>query len=335
MSDKAQEPFPNVNKDTAPDVLYETFLALQGREMKLKEHLATALRAQKICEQQYEKEKEIREKIEQSFNLLSEKCEKVKTENYEDRKEMLGSFKDQSEKINEQISQVSKENETLITENNKYRERVIQLLEQKEKFIKDAGTWRDISQEMRKEMNRLRTENEDYNKKVNELTRGAISDKKLIQKSIQHETELRELLTKRADEFTDMYKKSLTQSKYICSLADDMKAMKKDLDKLRKKLKTAETDKLKAEQGVLLIAKEKLEGDANLARKDIKIATLEKLCRALQAKMSLNKLGGIKEEINEKLQNAKQEQAEAQSQEEKSENRETQNGSSEVKNEEA
>jgi len=334
MSDKAQEPFPNVNKDTAPDVLYETFLALQGREMKLKEHLATALRAQKICEQQYEKEKEIREKIEQSFNLLSEKCEKVKTENYEDRKEMLGSFKDQSEKINEQISQVSKENETLITENNKYRERVIQLLEQKEKFIKDAGTWRDISQEMRKEMNRLRTENEDYNKKVNELTRGAISDKKLIQKSIQHETELRELLTKRADEFTDMYKKSLTQSKYICSLADDMKAMKKDLDKLKKKLKTAETDKLKAEQGVLLIAKEKLEGDANLARKDIKIATLEKLCRALQAKMSLNKLGGIKEEINEKLQNAKQEQQQADKEKENAEPQ-PQEVAAEVKDEEA
>ena len=225
--------------------------------------------------------------------------EQVKEENFSDRKSMLGTFKDQSEKINAQIDKVSKENEELIAENTKYRERCIQLLEQKEKFIKDAGTWRDISQEMRKEMNRLRTENQEYNSKCNELTRGAIEDKKLIQKSIKHETELRELLTKRANEFTEMYQKSLTQNKYICSLADDMKGMKKDLDKLRKKLKTAEADKLKAEQGVLMIAKEKLEGDANLARRDIKIATLERLCRALQAKAAINNINSIKEEASE------------------------------------
>lgn len=83
-----------------------------------------------------------------------------------DKKSLFNSFTEQSEKIDAQINEVTKENKELLAENNRFRERLCQLLEQKEKFIKDAGTWRDISQDMRKEMTRLREENMDYNKKL-------------------------------------------------------------------------------------------------------------------------------------------------------------------------
>lgn len=83
---------------------------------------------------------------------------------------------------------------------------------------------------------------------------------------------------------------------------------KTDFFSLYKKLKIAEQDKLKAEQGVLMIAKEKLENEAAMAKKDIKIATLEKLCRALQAKASVNKLKNINAETENKIKEIKENQ---------------------------
>merc|ERR1712157_552207 len=134
-----------ITKDTPVDLIYQSYLEATERESKLKQHLAVALNAQKISQKQYEHEKEGREKIEAMFKDLSKKCDLVREENISERNDMLNSMKGHSEKINEQIELVTKENENL--------------LEQKEKFIKDAGTWRDISTEMRKEMARLREEN--------------------------------------------------------------------------------------------------------------------------------------------------------------------------------
>jgi len=279
---------PKINKDTSPDILYTTFLELERREQKLKEHLAVALKAQKSSVELYENEKSARTKIEKIYYELAEKCDKVKSSNQDDRKNMLENFQTQSDKITEQITVVTDENNKLTIENTNARERILALLEQKEKFIKDACSWRDISQETRKEMNKLREENNKVRTICNELTKAAIDDKKLITNSIKSETELRNMLTLRAAEFTDMYKKSVQQSNYITSVANDMKKMKKDLEKFRTNLRTAETDKLKVEKIVLGLQKDKLIVDAANLKKDIKIRTLEKLCRALQAKAKEN-----------------------------------------------
>lgn len=61
--------------DKSSEVLCETFAALQARELKLKEHLAIALKSQKLANEQYEKEREAREAIEKMFRELSEKLE--------------------------------------------------------------------------------------------------------------------------------------------------------------------------------------------------------------------------------------------------------------------
>jgi len=299
-----------ITKDTPVDLIYQSYLEATERESKLKQHLAVALNAQKISQKQYEHEKEGREKIEAMFKDLSKKCDLVREENISERNDMLNSMKGHSEKINEQIELVTKENENLLEENEKHRKRIIALLEQKEKFIKDAGTWRDISTEMRKEMARLREENATLNSEMAKSTKNQIEDKKLIQKSILQEKELRKLLEERSNEFSIMYEKSMAQSKYIVGVAADMKKMTKEVDKLRKKLHEAEADKLKSERGVLMIAKEKLEGDAALAKKDVKIATLEKLCRALQAKQAvanLKEVGKDAKELKEKFQQLKAE----------------------------
>jgi len=246
------------------------------------------------------------------FKDLSKKCDLVREENVTERNDMLNSMKGHSEKINEQINLVTKENETLLEENEKFRKRIIALLEQKEKFIQDAVNWRDISSDMRKEMARLREENKTLTGEMATSTKNQIEDKKLIQKSIMNEKELRKLLEDRANEFSIMYEKSMAQSKYIVGVADDMKKMTKEVDKLRKKLHEAEKDKIQSERGVLMIAKEKLEADAAMAKKDVKIATLEKLCRALQAKMALNNLkevGKDAKELREKFAEAKLEEA--------------------------
>ena len=55
-------------------VFYETFVAMQQREEKLKEHLKTALHAQKVASESYHKEKKARETFESLCKDLGEKC---------------------------------------------------------------------------------------------------------------------------------------------------------------------------------------------------------------------------------------------------------------------
>jgi len=258
---------PIIDRNTSPDVMYNTFLQLNYREEKLKEHLGIALKAQKNAEELYEKEKSSRIKIEQMFYQLSDKCDLIKVENQSDRTKMLESFKNQSDKINDQIGDVTEENKRLLGENQKYRERIIVLLEQKEKFIKDAGSWRDISQEMRKEMQRLRDENVELKKSTGELTAGAVEDKRALTAAISTEKDLRELISNRAKEFSNMCEKSTTQSKYIFNIANDMKTMKKDLLKFQKQIAVAQSEKLKCEKRILSLTKEKLNTEAAVSKK--------------------------------------------------------------------
>jgi len=277
---------PAISMETPPDILYATFQELQQREEKLKEHLRTALRAQKVASESYEKEKEARQKMERIAIDMGEKCTEVQKSSTADRERMLGLFKEQSERIDVKVKLLTEQNEKLIKENASYRERITKLIDDTENRDQSLQAtslkWINISNDMKQQVLATSSENEKLKTEMNELILGAIQDKKSITTHIKEEQELRATLKQKTAEFYKMYEKALEQAKFTTSLATDMKKMRKDLNGVKKQLIESETVRANMEANLLQIGKEKLEGDVLIKAQHLKIEKLESLCRAMQ-----------------------------------------------------
>lgn len=274
-----------ISKNTPPDILYETFVAMQQREEKLKEHLKTALGAQKVASESYHKEKKARETFETLCKDLGEKCTLIQKNTTSERERMFTLFKDQSDRIDVQVKKLSADNDNLMQENIKYREQLNRVLnasdDQNKKLKVASDKWLIVNNDLKEQLVKTKKENEKLTGELQVLIRGAIDDKTYITTLIKNETETREILKVKTSEFSRMFDKSMEQAKYTTELAGDMKKMRKELNGLKTRLHTSEHDRIKAETAVLSIGKEKLEGDVVIRQKNERIAKLEDLVRAL------------------------------------------------------
>lgn len=274
-----------ISKNTPPDILYQTFVALQQREEKLKEHLKTALGAQKVASESYHKEKKARETFESLCKDLGEKCTLIQKNTTSERERMFTLFKDQSDRIDVQVKKLSDDNNKLMQENIKYREqlnRVLNASDDQNKKLKIASEkWLVVNNDLKEQLVKTKKENEKLTDELQVLIKAAIEDKTYITSLIKNEAETRDLLKEKTGEFSKMFEKSMEQAKYTTELAQDMKKMRKELNGLKTRLTTSEKDRIKAETAVLSIGKEKLEGDLIIKQKNERIAKLENLVRAL------------------------------------------------------
>lgn len=308
-----------ISKNTPPDILYETFMHLQEREEKMKEHLKVALSAQKVASESYHKEKKARETFQHLCEDLGEKCTMIQKNTTTERERMFTLFKDQSERIDVQVKKLSADNDGLMQENIKYREqlnRVLNASDDQNKKLKFASEkWLLVNNDLKQQLIDTKKENEKLCSELQTLIRGAIDDKTYITTLIKSESETREILKVKTVEFSKMFDKCLEQAKYTTELATDMKKMRKELNGLKKNLTSTEHDRIKAETAVLSIGKEKLEGDLIIREKNARIAKLEDLVRALNkrsheesnkkeevAKEATNKLSMLEQlSLNEKV----------------------------------
>merc|ERR1712241_274753 len=258
---------------------------MQQREKKLKEHLKTALSAQKVASESYHKEKKARETFETLCKDLGEKCMLIQKNTTSERERMFTLFKDQSDRIDVQVKKLGADNDKLMQENIKYREqlnRVLDASDDQNKKLKVASEkWLVVSNDLKEQLVKTKRENEKLTDELQVLIKGAIEDKTYITSLIKNEAETREILKVKTEEFTKMFDKSMEQAKYTTELAGDMKKMRKELNGLKVRLTTSEQDRIKAETAVLSIGKEKLVGDLLIKQKNERIAKLEDLVRAL------------------------------------------------------
>ena len=174
--------------------------------------------AQKVASESYHKEKKARETFETLCKDLGEKCTLIQKNTTSERERMFTLFKDQSDRIDVQVKKLGSDNDKLMQENIKYREqlnRVLDASDDQNKKLKVASEkWLVVNNDLKEQLVKTKKENEKLTDELQVLIKGAIEDKTYITSLIKTETETREILKLKTQEFTKMFDKSMEQAKY-------------------------------------------------------------------------------------------------------------------------